>query len=70
MVLDLIVIAAQPVNRFDIQEISREEPVDKLLVLGPRKILAGLVIRVDIGGKDAALLQGGDLPVLPLAIYP
>jgi len=53
---NLAVVAPQPVDALDVEQIVRLQSSDQLLVLGPLKILARLLVQKDI------LLRDGQLP--------
>ena len=63
---NLAVVAAQPVDALDIEQVVRLQLFDQLLVLGPLKILAGLLVQKDILLRDGQLPHGDQLPVLVL----
>ena len=63
---NLAVVAPQPVDALDIEQIVRLQLFDQLLVLGPLEILAGLLVQEDVLFRDGQFPHGGQLPVLVL----
>ena len=63
---NLAVVASQPVDALDVEQIVRLEFSDQLFVLGTVKVLAGLLVHEDILLRDGHFPQSNQLPVLVL----
>ena len=63
---DLPIVPAQPVNALDVQHVVPLQPPHQFPVLGPVKVLAGLVVPVQILLRDLQLPHGQPLPLLVL----
>lgn len=66
LILNLLVIASQPVDAQDVQQVARPQPLDQPLVLGTPEILPRLLIQKNMSLGRAALPQGDSLPGLVL----
>lgn len=66
MILNLLIVASQPVDTLDVEQVARLYFFDQLFIPGPVEILAGLLIHVDIPLRDGHFPQGDQLPVLVL----
>ena len=66
LVLDLPIVAAQPVNRFDDHQVAGPELPQKPLIEGPFKVLAAELVRKNVFLRNAELLHGDELAFLAL----
>ena len=64
--LNFLIIAAEPVDAEHIQQIACAKPAQKPLVLGPFKILAGLLVQKNVALRDAKGRQRQKLAVFIL----
>ena len=55
---NLPVVAPQPVDTLDVEQIVRLQLFNQLLILGPFKILAGLLVQKDVFLRDGQLPHG------------
>ena len=66
LILDFFIVASQPVDALDVEQIVRLQFSDQLFVLRPVEVLAGLLVHEDILLRDGHLPQGDQLAVLVL----
>ena len=72
LVLDLLIVAPQPVDAQDIEQVARLQPFHQFFVLRTVEVLAGLLVHIDVPLWDLPAVQRDHLPVLVLvgAGYP
>lgn len=64
----LLVIASQPVDAEDVQQVAGLQAPDELSILRPVEVLAGLLVDVDVPGRDQLFPQRDQLPLLVLVL--
>ena len=63
---NLPVVAPQPVDALDTEQVIFSQPPQQPIVLGPVKVLAGLLVQIGILLRHPGLPEGDPLPVLVL----
>ena len=65
---NLLVVAAQPVDAVQEQQVPAPQPVQEALVLRPAEVLAALLVQEDVLPAQAQTLQGLELAGLVLVL--
>ena len=66
LLLDLLIVAAQPVNAEDAEQVAGAELFDQSAVLRTVEVLAGLSVEEDVFVGDALFMEGDFLSVVVL----